>query len=98
MDNAEVYRQIKAKFDEDTLPPRFIFAREPGSQAPYRFRRSVHPQPSDKRLMSGLRARGLKVWLWSPKLRVEPSKFEQSTLYSILCDIYNLFHLKPGDR
>lgn len=86
-DNSEVYRQIKAKFDEYTLPPRFLYAREPGSRAPYRIRLSVHPHKRDFRMLKLFRARGCNASIWTPKPVEQPTGFMQSTLYSVLCDL-----------
>lgn len=91
IDNSEVYRQIKTSFEEATLPPRFLYAREPGSRAPYRIRLSVHPRKSDFRLLKLFRGRGYNASIWTPKPVEQPTGFKQSTLYSVLCDLRNLF-------
>lgn len=91
IDTKQLVRQISFKLKHASDPPRFIYARESGSRGPYRFRIPVGGKKYEHRLLKGLRSRGLNPWIWTPKPVEQPSRFEQSTLYSVLSDLCVFF-------
>lgn len=87
---SEQFRQSLPAFRD---PPCYIYARAPSSKAPYRFKAHQPLTSNDKRLVKGLRSRGLKVHIWSPKPKsdVPSSKFWQ-TVEAIISDLCQFFH------
>ena len=84
IDKKQLYRQISQDIRNIHTPPRFIYAREPGSRAPWRFRIPLGNKKYERRLLQSLSSRGLVLRIWTPVPKPQSAS-------SVWLDVFDVF-------